>query len=254
MGVESTARMCHSTAGILHRVSRADFPTTQATWIDDAVHCGDSEALRAHFLSSYREPLLALLRAHAPALAHDAEEIVHAFLLRVFGDSASAATDYAARARASGMRMRRFIANGLLFHARGVLRDRRRMENRFEALEVDWIADYPTLAPAADEAFERAWAQSLVREACKRVEQALQESTRGRSNLAWHVFRRHALDGRRYGDLVEELGLSEQQMADLVRGVSQRLRAEIQSALALEGIPGPEIADELDRLLRCLEA
>lgn len=239
---------------MLHPVNRADFPTTHATWIDDALRCGDSDALRAHFLSAYREPLVSLLRACGPPLARDAEEVVHAFLLRAFGDSAGSAADYAARARASGMRMRRFIANGLLFHARGVLRDRRRMEARIDAAEIESRPASAALTPAADEAFERAWARSVVREACLRVERALQQSTRGRNDIAWQVFQRHALDGRRYADLKHEFGLSEQQMADLVRSVSTRLRTEIQRTLALEGIPAPELDQELDRLLRRLEA
>lgn len=240
-------------ADIFPKVSRSTFPSTQGTWIDAAIADERAGELRDHFLTHYREPLLILLRVHAPGLARDAEEIVHSFLFRAFGRTPGAAAEYAARARASGMRMRRYIANGLLFHARGVVRDRARAGNRAEAPPEE-LLDRTPLAPAADEAFERAWAQSIVRDACIRVEAALQASTRGRSNIAWELFRRHALDGRRYAELVGEFGLEEQQMADLVRGVVRRLRAEIEQTLALEGVPAPEIASELSALLDRLGA
>lgn len=239
-------------AGIFSFVQAHSFPTTHATWIDDAIESQRHGALRDYFLTRYREPLLALLRVHAPALTHDAEEIVHAFLFRAFGSSPKAAAEYAAQARASGMRMRRYVANGMLFHARGVLRDRTRMDGRITRLPD--LEEFPqsALSMAADEAFERAWAQSIVREACLRVESALQASTRGRMNIAWELFRRHALDGRRYSELVEEFRLDEQQMADLVRSVVRRLRDEIERTLELEGVPTPEISSEIDRLLERL--
>lgn len=243
----------HSKADIFPKVSRSTFPTTQSTWIDSAIAEDRAGELRDHFLTRYREPLLILLRVHAPGLARDAEEIVHSFLFRAFGCAPDAAAEYAARARASGMRMRRYIANGLLFHARGVVRDRARAGNRAEAPPEE-LLDRTPLAPAADEAFERAWAQSIVRDACIRVEAALQASSRGRSNIAWELFRRHALDGRRYAELVGEFGLEEQQMADLVRGVVRRLRTEIEQTLALEGVPAPEIASEVSFLLDRLGA
>lgn len=226
-----------------------DFPMTPTTWIDDAVEHKRCRELRDHFLGTYREPLLALIRLHAPGLSHDAEEIVHSFLIRTFGSSPDAAVRFAARARLSGFRLRRYIANGLLFHTRGIMRDRHRGATRTAPLPPDAFDTQMALTPAADEAFERAWAQSVVRDACTRVESLLQGSGRGRSDVAWDVFRRHTIDGRRYSDLTAEFGLEEQQMADLVRRVVRLLRREITNTLELEGIPAPQVEAELERLL-----
>lgn len=241
------------------------FPTTHATFltllgeeISRLVHGPEPDAegaqaarrtLRNHLMARYREPLRVLLRAHAPSLAPDADEVVHGFLVRELAADDDSVERFLARQKASGMRLRRWMANALLFHARGVLRDRMRESGRRVADAGAMLDERPSLAPSADEAFERAWAQSIVREACARVEESLQSSTRGRNALAWSVFRRHALDGAAYATLAPEFGLREQQLADLVRGVSRRVRDEIARTLAAEGVPGPEVAAEIERLV-----
>jgi hypothetical protein len=63
------------------------------------------------------------------------------------------------------------------------------------------------------------------------------------------VFRRHAIDGRSYVDLEHELGLGRQQMADLVRGVTRRLRARVLELLEVEG---GDAADQLREVIRLL--
>lgn len=231
------------------RMGDIGFPTTHATWIDRAIAHERLDELRNYFLTSYTEPLVVLLRSHASSLAPDAEEIVHAFLVRTFGDTPQSVGEFAQRARASGMSMRRYVANALLFYTRGVMRDRARNSARMASPSIEHIAD---VSVTAEIAFERAWAQSIVQDACGRVESTLLASTRGRTNIAWEVFRRHVIDGRRYGDLVEEFGLNPQQMADLVRDVARRLRFEIEQTLALEGVPRPEVASEVERLMDLL--
>ena len=66
---------------------------------------------------------------------------------------------------------------------------------------------------------------------------------------AWRVFRVHSIDGRAYSELEEEFGLSRQQMADLVRGVTAKLRTRLRELLDEEGLPGDEGVDEIVRLL-----
>ena len=61
--------------------------------------------------------------------------------------------------------------------------------------------------------------------------------------------RLHALDGVPYRDLEGEFALSRQQMADLVRGVTARLRARVRELLDEEGRFGDDAIDEIVRLL-----
>jgi hypothetical protein len=63
------------------------------------------------------------------------------------------------------------------------------------------------------------------------------------------VFRLHALDGVPYRDLERDFALSRQQMADLVRGVTARLRARVRELLDEEGRFGDDAIDEIVRLL-----
>ena len=63
------------------------------------------------------------------------------------------------------------------------------------------------------------------------------------------MFRLHALDGVPYRDLEAEFALSRQQMADLVRGVTARLRTRIRELLDEEGRFGDDAIDEIVRLL-----
>ena len=64
---------------------------------------------------------------------------------------------------------------------------------------------------------------------------------------AWTVFQRHAIDGRSYADLEQELGLGRQQMADLVRSVTKRIRARMLELLESEG---GDVGEELREVLR----
>ncbi len=55
--------------------------------------------------------------------------------------------------------------------------------------------------------------------------------------------------GRAYGELEAEFALSRQQMADLVRGVTARLRTRLRELLDEEGHFGDDAIDEIVRLL-----
>ncbi|MEY3027304.1 MAG: hypothetical protein RLZZ238_2201, partial [Planctomycetota bacterium] len=86
----------------------------------------------------------------------------------------------------------------------------------------------------------------ILSEACAQIEGALIAEGRER---AWRVFRVHSIDGRPYGELESEFGLSRQQLADLVRGVTARLRVRVSELLDEEGLPGEAGVDEIVRLL-----
>jgi hypothetical protein len=123
------------------------------------------------------------------------------------------------------------------------VRDRQRTrEHAFDGVERTVASDGAT----PDELFERAWAQAILDEACAQVEAALVAEGRDR---AWRVFRVHSIDGRPYSELEGEFALSRQQMADLVRGVTARLRTRVRELLDEEGLPIDEGVDEIVRLL-----
>lgn len=220
------------------------FPTTHATWVHDARSDDDAvlAQLAARIIERYAQPLEAYAQGSSLREIAEPREIVHGFLVAKF-TSADATRAYLAAWNASGLTLRRWMMNGLLLHARGVVRDRSRTRER--ALDGG-ERGLASSAPGPDDLFERAWARAILAEACAQVEAALVAEGRDR---AWRVFRMHSLDGRPYADLESEFALSRQQMADLVRGVTARLRTRLHELLDEEGLPGDEGVDEIVRLL-----
>ncbi|MFZ9882483.1 MAG: hypothetical protein ACO3QC_13905, partial [Phycisphaerales bacterium] len=93
--------------------------------------------------------------------------------------------------------------------------------------------------------FERAWALAMVREATARAEDALRNEGRSED---FEIFRRHAIDGRPYGQFARDFGRTEQQCAGATRLVAQRVRAALAELLREEGVPDAELDAELARV------
>lgn len=227
---------------------RADsFPTTQMTTLFGELRELGVDARRRRpaetIMRRYAEPLAVYARGSSLRELAEPADLVHGYFAQALADPA-----FLERYLASGMRLRRWLMNGLLLHARGVARDRARAARR-EGMPID-AAPEASIAAAPDAggvgAFDRAWALALLSEACASVESSLVAEGRDR---AWTVFRRHAIDGRSYADLERETGLGRQQMADLVRGVTRRLRERVLELLADEG---GDAAEELRDVLRLL--
>lgn len=220
------------------------FPTTQMTAIVEGLRAGDEAlaSLAARVIERYAQPLEAYAQGSSLREIGEPRELVHGFLVARFGTPASCRA-YLEAWNASGLTLRRWMMNGLLLHVRGLVRDAQR--SREKPLDATLRAvESPEPDPA--EAFERAWANAILAEACAQVEQTLVAEGRDR---AWRVFRRHVLDGRSYRDLEGEFALSRQQMADLVRGVVARLRTRIRDLLDEEGRFGDDAVDEIVRAL-----
>ena len=220
------------------------FPTTQATWLIEHAR-GDEPALAAvaaRIIERYAQPLEAYAQGSSLREIAEPRELVHAFLIAKFATPASCRA-YLEAWNASGLTLRRWMMNGLLLHVRGIVRDAQR--SREKPLDAS-IAALASAQPDPAAEFERAWARAILSEACAQVEQALVAEGRDR---AWRVFRLHALDGVAYRDLEAGFALSRQQMADLVRGVTARLRARIRELLDEEGRFGDDAIDEIVRLL-----
>ncbi len=221
------------------------FPTTHATAIIEATRSAHPDALAAvaaRIIERYAQPLEAYAQGSTLRELGDPRELVHGFLVAKFGTPENC-RGYLGSWNASGLTLRRWMMNGLLLHARGIVRDARRTREKPLDAAIGGLA---SSEPDPATLFERAWAKAILGEACAQVEQALVAEGRDR---AWRVFRLHALDGVPYRDLEGEFALSRQQMADLVRGVTTRLRARVRELLDEEGRFGEDGVDEIVRLL-----
>jgi hypothetical protein len=227
------------------RMSETDhFPTTEQTWLLDrlAEGHGGSSARRDHIMTRYREPLLAYARGSSLRTVAEPDELVHGFFVAFLERP-----DGLERWAESGTRLRRWMMNGLVLHARGLRRDASR--NR-ERTPLEATAREAGNEPTADEAFEAAWARSLLSDAATAVQAEL--NAEGRST-AWEVFARHIIDGRPYAECCPPLGYTVDDGRTLTRMVSMRIRRTLRELLLQEGTPEAEIGAELRRLEELLE-
>jgi hypothetical protein len=221
------------------------FPTTHATTIIEATRNPNADALAAvaaRIIERYAQPLGACAQGSSLREIGDPRELVHAFLVAKFATPESCRA-YLESWNASGLTLRRWMMNGLLLHVRGIVRDARR--SREQPLDSA-LGVLTSAEPDAAAMFERAWAKAILAEACAQVEHALVAEGCDR---AWRVFRLHVLDGIPYRDLEPQFALSRQQMADLVRGVTARLRTRVGELLDEEGRFGNDAIDEIVELL-----
>ena len=212
------------------------FPTTQQTWILDRLAEGEQGAptLREHLMERYREPLLIYARGSTLRTLAEPDELVHGFFASFFS-RADALTRWAE----SGTRLRRWMMNGLVLHARGIRRDAAR--NR-ETGSLDAAGARLASEPTAEQAFEAAWARSLLSDAATAVQAELVAEGRA---AAWEVFARHIIDGRPYADCCPPLGYSIDDGRTVTRMVSIRIRRTLRELLLQEGTTEGEIAAEL---------
>jgi DNA-directed RNA polymerase specialized sigma24 family protein len=220
----------------------ADFPTTHATFLTVCLDTATAESLseaRNHLMARYRAPLVAYAAQSRLATVDEPDELVHGFFAAKVADAR-----YLADWRASGIPLRRWMLNGLVFHARGILRDRARENARSDGAEPENLVSN---TPDAEHAFERAWAFALVEAACRAAYATLDIDGRTR---AYDCFHRHFFDGVSYAQLAVECGLSESAVAGEVRLAMRRVRAEAESMLRDEigTADGRAIAAELMRV------
>jgi len=213
------------------------FPTTQSTWLFDRVARAPDEA-RAHVLARYFEPLCAYARASSLRALGEPAEIVNDFLTARLADS-----DYLARWSVSGIPLRRWLANGLLTHARNrALAEARRARHGGSVDPAELERMTSTHATDALLALERAWAVRTVTEAHERVHSEL--IAEGRTSW-WELFRLHGVQGMSYEQACPIAGVAPSNATNVHRTVVMRLRDALRAILEREGIRPDEIDREL---------
>jgi hypothetical protein len=231
------------------------FPSTHTTWMHEQLD-GDEDrrrAVRSVVMARYFEPLRIYVKGSSYRTLGESAELVSAFFVSRF-----ARDDYLDAWRASGMTLRRWLINGLILSMREEVRRRRRaakrgMSDMREARGVaergsgdeDPIDLLESPEPEAEAAFERAWAVSILREACEEVETICNAD--GESDR-WLLFRRHVLDGQSYALLVDETGFEPARAAVVVRTISNRVRAALRRLVERDGVHHDDIDGELNRI------
>ena len=228
------------------------FPTTQGTWLRTQVEGMNAVAgnpalaaaarinANAYVMERYAGPLAVFVRGSSLSRLGEPEELVNGFFASRLSDAA-----FLAGWSRSGMRLRRWLMNGMLFYGQGVARDRMRAAARGGLVEPRELDERAGADVQGESDFERAWALAVVREATARVEDAMRAEGRG---VDFEIFKRHAIDGRPYAAFAREVGKNEQQCAGATRLVAQRVRAALAEVLREEGVPEAELDDEIARV------
>jgi RNA polymerase sigma-70 factor (ECF subfamily) len=226
------------------------FPSTHATWIDAQLTiAGDADpaaadsarsALRRHVMDRYADALRAYVLGSSLRELGEADELVNGFFA-----AALDRPEFLREWRSHGGPLRRWIINGLLFHARGLRRDRARTRERDAGSSLSLEALAGGEDSGAERAFEREWANALLRSVCERVRIALESDGDSES---FEAFRRHVIDGRTHAAVALELGMTTARCAAIVRTVTDRVRAEAVRALVEEGVHREDADSELRRI------
>ena len=225
--------------------SDARFPTTQQTWLRECLaESTASEArsrglrdAREHVMRRYYEPLAAYLGATSYRDIDAPSALVAAFFVDRFGDDT-----YLQAWKASGLPLRRWLVNGLLFWLRTEVRRRRREERRLGGAHELSLVEHHA---GPDAVFEREWARSIVGDACEAVAQVLQ---REGESQRWVLFCRHVLDGLSYGEVATAHGCDERDVRNACRLVRSRLEEALLELLRDEGVSEARLESEVARI------
>ncbi|RLS93217.1 MAG: sigma-70 family RNA polymerase sigma factor [Planctomycetota bacterium] len=221
------------------------FPTTHATWLVTHID-SDPAVARDHVMARYFEPLCAYTRASSLRSFGEPADLVNDFFAARLCDAS-----YLSRWSASGLSLRRWLANGLLLHTRNTrLAARRRAEHgtsapndELERAAALRASDHETDALLA---LERAWAVRTVTQAHERIRTELDAESR---SAWWELFRLHTIHGMSYAHACPILGISLSSASSIHRTVVDRLRDALRDNLERDGVR----ADEIDRELALMQ-
>lgn len=216
------------------------FPSTQQTWVEAELARGSAgrDAINDHVMSRYAGPLEVYYYGSSFSSMGVAQEFVNGFFA-----SRLARGGYLEAWQESNLRLHRWLINGFIFYLREQLK-----EKSLPSIDCKDLDESAKVAGPV-EAFERAWAKSILADACKNASDKCLEQNRGDD---WVVFKHHYIDGRPYRWIEKQFGWDPIRAGSMSRFATNVLRQELESLLYKEGIPVSELQLEMSRLLEIL--
>lgn len=218
------------------------FPATRRDWLATQSSAGQDgrREVNGFVMALYAPALEAYLRGSSYRSLGEPGDLVAGFFA-----SRLDRMDFFSRWLASDLPFRRWIVNAFLYF----LQEESRRRRTRAGVSFDEEPPPPTAEPDAVERFETAWARSIIRAACERA-YAMCEAAGQRAH--WEVFLMHHADGRGYAEIAESLGIDAARAPGMVRTASGILRRALLEALVRDGGGGPELDEEVRRLLAAL--
>lgn len=233
-----------ATSSDTEREDRQYFPETQIGWLEERLDEGQDSysEINAHIMHVYYRPLqYYFLGLKGLRNLGEPEDIVNGF----FADRLSR-QDFMPKWRESGLRLRRWLMNGLHFYLKERIRAQNRDRPSSAPVEELQVAIEPT-NPEGD--FEREFANSIVTEALKRV----QDICKSKGLLDhWDIFIRHHYHSESYKDFAHEYRVEPVRASVMARTVRDRFRAVIRDLLIDDGVKPNDIECEIRSLLEAM--
>ncbi|MEE3001226.1 MAG: hypothetical protein VX908_00870 [Planctomycetota bacterium] len=218
------------------------FPKTMGTWIDRQLQEGTlgRDVVNRHIMSVYAHPLKVYFLGSSMRTLGEPDDMVDGFFA-----SRLQKESYFDQWKESGLRLRRWLMNGFLFH----LKEEIRRQKRHGDSSLDQELDSPVDA-SPDLDFDRAWAMSMVQGAWKDAASSCEEEGFGNH---WQLFIRHHVDGLPYKLCVEEFDVSPSQAAVMVRTATGRFKDALRMRILLDGLHEDDVDGELLRLMEIMQ-
>jgi len=196
------------------------------------------EDVRSFLMTHYYEPLAAYISAVDRGRLGEPRDLIAGFFADRLGRP-----EWLEQWRGSGLRLRRWLVNGLHYYCREERRRRRR--DQAEDLDGDRV-------PASiDSVFERAYARATVQRA---TEAAAAECAREGYAEHWGCFLRHHVGGATYEQIAAEQNRTPGQIANMVRTATRRFRTAVSGLLLQDGADPANLDREIGELLATLGA
>jgi DNA-directed RNA polymerase specialized sigma24 family protein len=195
------------------------------------------DEVEAFLMRTYARPLAMYLSATSYRSLGKPDDLVAGFFACRLGRK-----EWLAGWAESGLRLRRWLVNGLLFYLREEIRRRSR-----DRREVTLPEDAP---PASlDLAYEQAYAREVVKAAC---DAAAAICAADGFERHWAIFLRHFVDGRTYEELAQESDLTVGQVNGMARTALTRFRRAMSDLLLRDGADPADLDREIGELLLVL--
>jgi hypothetical protein len=220
------------------------FGQTQNTWIDVQLERGieGRQSVNRHVMDTYAWPLQVYFLGTNMRWLGEPDEIVNGFFA-----SRLPREDFFAMWQASGMRLRRWLMNGLCLYLKEVRKRRLRDAPGGGAAGIEHEAITFTGDP--DLVVDRASAISFVQRAMAAAERACQQKD---MSVHWRVFLRHHVDGMDFRALANEFGVDEARAAVMSRSAERNFKSALTEVLLKDGVHPEQINSEIGRLLEAM--
>ena len=215
------------------------FPQTMSTWIDDRLGEGSEgrEALNRHVMSVYADPLrVYYLGTSYRRQLGDPDDVIQGFFA-----SRLDRPDFLEKWSGSGLKLRRWLMNALLFYLREQIKQNKLRSTRHPPLDL--MAEPGDDAPDEGDA---AWAVSVVRSACVATAAACEAVDQ---KAHWDLFFLHRMRGRSYLSLAQEFDITPKRASVMVRTVERKFRDQVRRSIMIDGVPEDQVDGEIRHLL-----